>query len=302
MNIFLKRVFLFILPIAVVLSILEYKIQQLDNSYKVKSQYLNANVNSIETLILGSSHTFYGLDPKFFTSKTFNASNVSQSPDVDFAILKSYEDMLDNLSTVVIRLSYDTLFEQLKDSPEDWRLKDYRLYTDIDFNYKLKHNSEILSTGTHQVLKILKAYYYDGKPLLNSDSLGWGNNLSNRPKPDLNKAGLSAAKRHTAKSWDLLQDNIDKYRAIIEWCSNRNAQVIIVTLPAYKSYRNNLNKEQLNKMLQVGNLLDSEFKNCSYFNFMDEESFIAEDFYDADHLSANGAQKFSLIINSLIEN
>ena len=302
MNLFLKRLFFLFAPIAIVLCVGEYTIRQIPNSYKVKGEYLRKNSSNIETLVLGSSHTYYGVNPKFFESETFNASNVSQSPDVDFAILKSYENDLKHLSTVIIRLSYDTLFEQLKDSPEDWRLKDYKLYTDVDFDYSLNHNSEILSTGTRQALKVLKDYYVDNEPLLNCDSLGWGNDLSNRPKTDLDKVGKLAAKRHTIENWYLLDANIKIFKQLNTWCQLKGIKVILVTPPAYKSYREYLKTDQLNEMIRVGKALDSEFKNCTFYNFMAHQDFNAEDFYDADHLNSAGAKKFSLILNDLIEN
>jgi hypothetical protein len=299
---FIKSILFFLFPIILGIIGVEFVVRHLPNSYKTKTAYLKSNSNTIETLILGSSHTFYGVNPLFIESKAFNASNVSQSPDIDFAILKSYEDDFERLKTVVIRLSYDTLFEQLKDSPEDWRLKDYKIYTDIIFDYKFNHNSEILSIGARQVLKVLKGYYLNDKSLLNCDSLGWGNDLENRPKTNLNKGGLLAAKKHTINNWDVLTANIKAFKKLNDWCDIKGVKVILVTPPAYRSYRNNLDEHQLNRMIQVGSELDLKFDNCSYYNFMDSDDFIADDFYDADHLNAAGAKKFSLIINGLIEN
>lgn len=302
MKLFVKRFSIFAIPILIILLLQEYGVRQIPNSYKLKTHYLNDKSAMVETLILGSSHSFYGVNPLFLDSKAFNASNVSQSPDIDFAILKSYEDHFEQLKTVVIRLSYDTLFEQLKDSPEDWRLKDYKIYTDIEFDYKFKHNSEVLSIGGSQILKVLKNYYLNDKSLLNCDSLGWGNDLSDRPNTNLEKVGILAAKRHTIKNWDLLEANTKILSELNDWCSNRGVKVLLVTPPAYKSYRENLDKDQLNIMIQVGTELDSEYNNCTYYNFMTHKDFIKDDFYDADHLSATGAKKFSLIINNLIEN
>ncbi|WP_400077630.1 hypothetical protein [Winogradskyella sp. R77965] len=298
---FLKRITIFFVPIFLLLFIAEFSVRKIPNSYKLKGEYLKKNAKSIQNIALGSSHTFYGIKPEYFSSKTFNAGNISQSPDVDFAILKSYEDKFTNLRAVIIRLSYDTLFEQLKNSPEDWRLKDYKLYTDVEFDYSFKHNFELLSIGTSRCFKVLKNYYFNDDPLLNSDSLGWGNDLGNKTKTNINKAGVIVAKRHTIKAWDLLEDNVKIFQQLIEWCQQRNIKVLLVTPPAYRSYTENLNKNQFNKMTQVGNDLNSKYNNCTYYNLLNHEGFMAEDFYDADHLNAKGAKKFSLIINSLIE-
>ncbi|MDC0009398.1 hypothetical protein OAE03_02430, partial [Winogradskyella sp.] len=248
------------------------------------------------------SHSFYGINPKYFTAPAFNMSNVSQSPDVDLAILKSYEHQLTNLKTVVIRLSYDTLFEQLKLSPEDWRLKDYKLYTNVDLDYTLKHNSEVLAMGLKQSLEVLKNEYFNNTPLLNCDSLGFGKVKSQLKTIDLDNAGRIAAKRHTISSWHLLHKNSEVFKKIIEHCNQRHIKVLVVTPPAYKSYVNNLNTNQVDKMVETGIYLGEKYENCSYHNFMTRLNLIHSDFYDADHLNSTGAKKFSLILNSLIEN
>ena len=100
MKLFLRKISLFVLPVLVSLFCVEYAIRSLPNSFKLKNEFIENSGGEIETLILGSSHTFYGLNPKCFQSKTFNFANISQSPDVDLAILKSYEDELINLKTV----------------------------------------------------------------------------------------------------------------------------------------------------------------------------------------------------------
>ncbi|WP_339626865.1 hypothetical protein [uncultured Winogradskyella sp.] len=299
---FIKSIILFLIPIVVLAISLETIIRHIPNSYELKSEYLENNAERIETLILGSSHSFYGINPKYFTAPAFNMSNVSQSPDVDLAILKSYEHQLTNLKTVVIRLSYDTLFEQLKLSPEDWRLKDYKLYTNVDLDYTLKHNSEVLAIGLKQSLEVLKNEYFNNMPLLNCDSLGFGKVKSQLKKIDLDNAGRIAAKRHTISSWYLLHKNSEVFKKIIEHCNQRHIKVLVVTPPAYKSYVNNLNTNQVDKMVETGISLGEKYENCSYHNFMTRLNLIHSDFYDADHLNSTGAKKFSLILNSLIEN
>lgn len=299
---FIKSIILFLIPIVVLAIILEITIRHIPNSYELKSEYLENNAERIETIILGSSHSFYGINPKYFTAPAFNMSNVSQSPDVDLAILKSYEHQLTNLKTVVIRLSYDTLFEQLKLSPEDWRLKDYKLYTNVDFDYTLKHNSEVLATGLKQSLEVLKNEYFNNTRLLNCDSLGFGKVKSQLKTIDLDNAGRIAAKRHTISSWHLLHKNSEVFKTIVEHCNQLQIKVLVVTPPAYKSYVNNLNTNQVDKMVETGIYLGETYENCSYHNFMTRLNLIHSDFYDADHLNSTGAKKFSLILNSLIEN
>lgn len=302
MKAFIKNIAFFLIPIILIVVGIESMVRTIPNSYQLKSDYLFTNSNEIETLILGSSHTFYGVNPQHINSNSFNASNLSQSPDIDYAILKAHENLFSNLKYVVIRLSYDTLFEQIKNSPEDWRLKDYKIYMNLDLDYKLEHNSEVISMGLKQSLNVMGNYYLFDMNLINSDKLGFGKDLNVNKIIDLDKEGSVTAKRHTVKNWDLLDANIKVFNNLNEWCRKNGVQVLLVTPPAYKSYRRNIDEDQLNKMIEVGKELDSKFNNCTYYNLMENKDFTAKDFYDPDHLNAKGAKKFSLIINSLIEN
>ena len=80
------------LPILVVAILMEILLRNTPNDYLFKKQYLDKHSSEIETLILGSSHSFYGFNPEYFSSNTFNASHISQSLNYDFEILKKYQD------------------------------------------------------------------------------------------------------------------------------------------------------------------------------------------------------------------
>jgi hypothetical protein len=99
----------FILPFVIIAIPMEYMLRQIPNDYKYKKNYLDKHSNEIQTLILGTSHAFYGIDPIYFSTNTFNASNVSQSLRFDFEILKKYQNEFANLETIVLAISYHSL-------------------------------------------------------------------------------------------------------------------------------------------------------------------------------------------------
>jgi hypothetical protein len=302
MKSFLNRVLVFILPVALLLIGLELSIRRIPNSHKLKTAYLNENAAQIETLILGSSHTFYGLNPRWFRSNTFNAAHISQSPAIDYAILEHYESQLTQLNHIIIRLSYDTLFEQLKDSPEDWRLKDYRLYTELDLEYDLKHYSELMSAQLQQSLKTFKNYYLAQKPAVNCDSLGFGRDIAHKMPSNLETQGPVTANKHTAISWQLLPFNIETFKTICSWAEKNKVQLYIISPPAYKTYVRNLDNRQYTQMVEVGQALDKASEYCHYVNLMEHSNFGKEDFFDPDHLNSRGARKFSILLDSIIKN
>ncbi|MDR2410253.1 MAG: hypothetical protein LBE13_19380 [Bacteroidales bacterium] len=85
---FIVRTFLYLLPVLLFLILLEILLRNIPNDYSYKKKYLDTQFCNIETLILGNSHSFYGIDPVYFSTNTFNAAHVSQSLDYDYEILK----------------------------------------------------------------------------------------------------------------------------------------------------------------------------------------------------------------------
>ena len=63
---FLLYILKIILPILFFFLVLEIAIRNIPNDYKLKQKYLQQNTAEINTLILGSSHTYYGLKPNLF--------------------------------------------------------------------------------------------------------------------------------------------------------------------------------------------------------------------------------------------
>lgn len=75
---------------------------------------------------------------------------------------------------------------------------------------------------------------------------------------------------------------------------------MLLTPPAFETYRQNLNQEQLKITINTISDICSKYDNCIYDNLLSDTNFVAMDFYDADHLSEIGAKKLSVLINERI--
>ncbi|WP_418636827.1 hypothetical protein [Winogradskyella sp.] len=291
----------FICPVIIIMISMELSLRQIPNDYKLKSEQIELKKEAVETLILGSSHSLYGINPEYFLDETYNLAHVSQSIDLDYLLLQKYIDELPKLKTVVIRLSYTTLHEQLGETKEAWRLKDYNLYYNLKVSNKLKFNSEVLSVKLENNLKRLKNYYIKDEVPISVENSGWAFLKKSNGGKSLKELGQIVAQKHTAEDDNLVIENIEYLEKIVNLCNAQNVKVIIVTLPAYKSYIAHLNKEQLDKVISTGLKMDNSYNNCSYLNLMSNESFNTDDFYDADHLNTNGAKKLSLFLDDFIK-
>lgn len=304
---FIYKTLLLILPLVVLAMGMEVLLRCVPNDYQYKKEFLDTHAKNIEILILGNSHSLYALDPIYFEANTFNAAHVSQSLDYDLAILKKYEDEFKNLTTIILPISYFSFFETLESSQEVWRIKNYRIYYDIHQHNNLKHCTEMLSMRLHTNIARIVNYYVLKEPLISCSELGWGTIHLSKDAKDLQSTAIEAAGYHTVKdvSSDELQpinkDNQASLHQILNWSKERNVEVLLITFPAYKSYVEKLNTEQLISTITTTQNISQEYTNCTYLNLLEDSLFVASDYYDADHLSEIGAEKLSKRINAIID-
>ena len=296
------KIFLFLLPILIIGIAMEFLLREIPNQYTLKNNYITENSSKIETLVLGSSHSYYGVNPEYFTKPCFNLANISQSLNFDFELLKKHKKELGNLKTVIIPISYFSLFEKLDEGDESWRVKNYTIYFDLDVSDKLVENSEVLSIRLDDNISRISSYYLTNNFKLDCSELGWGNSYNAEKSLDLNATGKSSAKRHTIDDLNLLEENLATLKSIIDLCDEYNLNVLLFTPPAYNSYYKNLNNEQLNITLNKSKELANSSYNCTYINLIEDSSFIKNDFFDGDHLNNIGAKKLSILLNKLIAN
>ena len=271
-----------------------------DNCYKYKHEWMLDNAEKVETLILGSSHAYYGISPLDFCEKSFNLANISQNFEYDYLLLKNYEKRLTELKTVILPMSYCSLFDaRFEDGDEWWYAINYKKYMDVDVHSDFsKYNFEIskLSVYSGRLLKILSG---NGLPPCDSLGFGMGYTLSARSQTWQEDACVTV-KRHTARDWSAFDWNLACLRSILALCRERSWRPVLVTLPSSHHYYNSLDSAQIGKMYEVVELMKSEYADVEYFDFLRDGNFVDEDFFDCDHLSDIGARKFSKMFKDSI--
>lgn len=297
---FIIQALVFLVPILVLAFILEITLRNIPNDYKFKKSQIQLEKESIKTLILGSSHSLYGFNPEYFNEKAFNLAHVSQTIDLDYYMLEKYIEELPQLETVVMRLSYTTLHEQIGKTTEAWRLKDYNLYYNLNVSNKLKYQSEILSVKLKNNTSRFKDYYLNDKKMITVDKSGWAFFDQEHSNEKMSVLGFAAARKHKAKDIKLVKKNVEFLEKIVKLCNKENVNLLLITTPTHKRYRENLNKPQLETVLLAGEKMNNKYSNCRYFNLLDNQSFTDVDFYDADHLNRYGAKKLSIIVDEFI--
>lgn len=302
MNRFVWKVICFLVPLFIIGIILEYLAQNIPNDYRVKSNNLIERADLVETLVLGSSHTYHAIDPSEMESLTFNAAYLSQSLSYDWRILEHFEADLRSLKTLIIPISYVTLFDDLDSSESSWRSYKYNLYYGLKGDWEIRDYSEFLGKEVLKRLKELAKYYVKGEDWLTSDSLGAA---MRRQVFDLDESGRELADRHyrdvnnieIRAYQEMNEELLDKF---VKWSETRGVKVIFISTPTYQSYFNNIDSTQWDLTVSIATNYASRFELCSYLNYLKDSSFVKGDFSDATHLSEEGAKKLSRRLNEFI--
>jgi len=294
---FILKTLLLLLPVIIIGVSMECLLRHIPNDYIYKKNYLDKHAGEIQLLILGSSETYFGINPDYFSQNTFNAAHVSQTLDWSYAIFSKYQENFDHLKAIIIPITYHTLWGKLETSVEAWRIKNYAIYYGIKTKSWMD-KSEILNGKLGINTQRLFNYYVEKKDAIYWSKLGWGTAYQSENENDLEESGKERALSHTfdIHSKDkikIFEDNLKILNSFAEFCNRQNVKLIFLTVPTYSSYRENLNKEQLNKMTAVITGFTKEHANCLYINWHENPDFTAEDFHDADHLDGKGAKKLS---------
>ncbi|MFI8380425.1 hypothetical protein [Leeuwenhoekiella sp. NPDC079379] len=300
MKSFLKKILFFTAPLLIGLVILECLLRFLPNDYKFKKNFIDNNSEEIQTLILGNSHAFYGVNPEYLNKNSFNAAYVSQTLRYDLEIFRKYSNRLSKLENLVVAISYPSLFIDFKDTGENFRLKYYYIDYDFKSDIPLKYHFETTAMNLNSNLSNLRNYYLHQQDNLYSDTLGFGFEENSIEPSDFKLDGKKAAQRHTINTSDELQININYLEEIVSLAKKKKIKLFFVTLPTTGYYYKSIEDEQFDKTLKIITELENNNQNVFYYNFLKNDQFSLNDFRDSDHLNAKGAEKFTKLLNYII--
>jgi hypothetical protein len=299
---FIKLLTIFFIPILIGMCSLEFLLRYIPNDYSYKRNYLDVNSNDIEILFLGNSHIYHGINPEYISRKSFNIAHISQSINLDLAILEKYADNWNKLNYIIIPIDYFSIYTTLENSIEKWRLKNYNNYYGIHKNENYLDNLEIFSGKLSKNIKRANRYLINNKFDITCNKFGFGNTCYSKDSNELINSGKTAAIRHTVDIENTLifSKNIKVIESIIEFSKKKKIKIIFLTCPSYYTYTENLMPVQLNNTTNIINVLSKKSKNTYYYNLLTDKTFVSTDYCDADHLNGVGAKKLTLKIDSIV--
>ena len=289
MKLFLSKLLLYFLLTFIFLLVLDFFVfPQNTNVMSVKNDLLK-NENT-EILVLGNSHTFFGLNPVFFTKQTINVANKSRKIETDYFILKNNLEAMQKIKIVIVPISHYTLFTE-KISQKEKRLY-YNFYDLKEYDQGVFYNSLLF----HEPFKeLVDDAIFKTTSITN---LGW---RANDQKYEFDKKIIderigNIEERLSRKL--TIEKNSYYLKKIVRLCKSNNVKLMLLLPPYHPDFylfTNNEYDKEIKKYLKTIDLKSSKLFDSKSFN-------ITEDIYfeNVDHLNRKGAEIFSKKIDSII--
>ncbi len=297
------KIALFLLPLFLVWLALEIFYRQAPNNYSYKDQQLQKVAPFTQTLIMGDSHAFYGINPVYFNGPTFNLSNISQSLLTDELLLKKHIANLPELKTVFINISYFTLSAKENDLESNWRKYFYYhnmgiTAPSISFWDPQRYSMALIQRFDKSINLVQQ--YHKNHTIVSATPLGYGKQDMSNVVEDKEAISVVIANKHEDNSLDF-KHNTARLQRIIALCKKYDVRVVLLEMPVYPTYYNLLNREKKEKIKSVLHELSGVNDNVFYLDLSTNPLFEKQDLRDADHLTNPGAKKCSLLLNNYLK-
>jgi hypothetical protein len=293
---FLKHIILFSLCILIPLIAAEIYVEHLPNPSRDKHQWMQRHSTQVRTLILGSSHTFYGVNPNILTAQSdtaFNLAQVAQTYRYDDYLLHHYP--MPHLRNLILPYSYFSLYEDFESMPrERWNAIRYRLYMDCDIHPRISFYGFEFSSINALVEKLKNNLIAPQSSHCTTwDTLGWGTDFTYRSREHDWDNGAEAAFNNTYADTTLVPLNIAYLDDIMDFCAKQRVNVLLITTPLSPRFLEHQQPRQVGRNNSVLAQLLHRHPHVHYMDFSDDPDFLDADFYDSHHLNEYGATKLT---------
>jgi len=299
---FFIRAFLFSLPLLAGFVLLEKKLALVPNSYNQKIKWLDPKVADIEVLVVGTSHTLYGVDPAEFSHKGFNLANISQTPYYDARLVETYLPKMPKLKVVIIPISYFSFFKQLTEGAEDWRVYFYNYYWHIpiegdklfDFN---KYSLFTIYTPYSSLGFARMGFRNPSAPIYTNTGFERKDTLGHLAAITDDKGRDRAEFLSRGYTDTNYNKGVADYEYLVRLLRKNHIEPVFITPPVYTTFLKHCNPAIIARNRQVAEQMGKMYL-VRYLDYMQDSRFGIDDFCDNDHLNFLGAQKMSRILDT----
>jgi hypothetical protein len=297
-----QRLLLFLATLAIGWGGLEWGMSKVPNGASFKRERLQARAGEIDTLVLGSSESYYGICAHTLEGTAFNLANTAQPLFYDYELTKRVLPELPKLSRVLILVNYTSFYMELYDHPD--RVRIYQYYQ--EWGIPLQRTRDYVSADLFSRVAL-----YSPNMALNALMKGFNTSIATAQVddrgwyrvPNEDRWGLAdkdargrLAVHHGFMRQDYMPENRAVLEQLLELLRQHGIEAVILTTPVWHTYQENMRQEEW--QLAKATVEELARKHgATYLDFLHEPRLVAADFSDADHLNADGAVRFTRLLN-----
>lgn len=303
---FITYLFLFFIPVVLGYLVMEYATLEMDTSYKRNKAYLEEASEAIEVLILGSSHMRSAVNAGQLQQPAINLASGNQHHDTDFKLLKGMVERLPKLKTVVVEVSYSH-FEYPHNGKNWWKHSYFLKYYDINtFERPVYFKDRLLYRANAPLItERLYSYYITKDTPATFTKYGFNtNNYFGRFKTlnyNEDRIAVSNFRINTQPDLKTFRKNTSLFYELLEYCKEKNLEVIICTTPTYKTYLPKRNAEILQRRDRIFTDLQQKFTNIRFLEKeADTVNYGVRDYWNQSHVNPDGAKTFTGELQQLL--
>lgn len=305
-----KKILLFIFTFLMIFFVFQRILLRKDGNYFKEKMFRNLKKNSIDLLLIGSSHNNNGFVPKVFDETLgLNSYNYGKTgariEQVEFLLKEALKKQEPKI-LVIEGFSFTPIANKDKKRLYHWAFDAFPLSIN-------KINAIKKTTNKNQLNKLFPILEYherwrnlqlkDFELFKNyklSEKKGWGSpNKEIKQNSEIDKwfnQNLSEIKdiRKIRKTQE------DSLEEIIKICNAKNIELFIVTLP----YKNQLDLNSL-ELVKVNNYLTLKYPELKILDLNKNYKTLGTnytEFYNEGHLNSKGAYKYSKYVANYLKN
>ncbi|MBF8982500.1 SGNH/GDSL hydrolase family protein [Lutibacter sp. B2] len=258
--------------------------------------------NNIEVANVGSSHGMYGFDYTDFDVVGFNFGLYAQGFYYDYRMLKQYSPKIKEGATIIIPISYFSLYQSYEDEKFEEFNKSYYRFLNPRYikNIKLKKYVTdslfpLLSEGGN-IKKVFKDIEHKPKEW---EIITW-NKFA--PNEGIREEGHKRSMHHQK---DIINpgkvnkpETKRELKNIINYCIENNYKPVLVTLPYLKYYNDFFPDAFYSEFYGEIEDIRKQYEGLEYMDYSHDKRFTSDIdlFVDSDHMNVNGRKKMTQII------
>ena len=280
------------------LFLLNSSYSRLPSQFSMKYKQMSL-LESVDVLVLGSSHTYFGVDASEISSSSYNAALSAQSYKYDFLVLNSLIHRQVKVHCVLLPISSLSRGYDVETGVEQWRKYQYwhryNLHV-FDLQDYFDIRSYIAIMGDVDALGSLRC-------IVTGNVKAQANNVRDDGTAVNGDGGISSSMAQTQAA-DAATRHLSStgtngeywFRKIVKLCKSSNSKLILISTPVTREYYQLVSTKLKRDQNELYEIAKSINKDVVFRDYSQNRSFVYKDFWDCDHLNPTGAKKLGRLI------